>query len=294
MVSDNVPSKYLPISILAICCMLGVTIGPGLASENALRGPISAGPQYLKLDAEVARGASVLKEGSVFPVTLLTKLDSKAARLGDAVEAMLLVDLVVNQKIIAPRGSRVSGWINSIHRPRNVLESKVTANNWLNANGAISIHFSRIDWGAASRHPHHLDIDAQPAPGTPLRGPQHEHELCVHNDGCISVKWSGIKYSALGLTIGAVSWATGPFKLITGPVLSGTAGVLKPEYALDKPVLKNDALTRTKGGLVGAVKGLPGGFIVTGVANRGGYIVVPSGVQLEVQLVSDLVIPAER
>ena len=249
MVSDNVPSKCLPTSILVTCCMLGATIAPGVASEHALRGPISAGSQYLKLDAEVTRGASVLKKGSVFPVTLLTKLDSKAARLGDAVEAMLLDDLVVNQKIIAPRGSRVSGWINSIQRPRNVLESKVTANNWLNANGAISVHFSRIDWGTAS-HTHRLDIDAQPAPGTPLRGPQHEHELCVHNDGCISVKWSGIKYSALGLTIGAVSWATGPFKFITGPVLSGTAGVMKPEYALDKPVLKTDAVTRTKGGLV--------------------------------------------
>jgi hypothetical protein len=53
-------------------------------------------------------------------------------------------------------------------------------------------------------------------------------------------------------------------------------------------------LTRTKGGLVGAVKGLPGGFLVTGVANRGGYIVVPSGVQLEVQLLSDLVISTDR
>lgn len=274
--------------------MLGVTVVPGLASEHGLRGPMSASPRYLKLENEVTRGAIVLKAGSIFPVTLLTKLDSKTARLGESVEAMLLEDLVINKKIIAPRGSRVSGWICSIHRPRNVLESKVTAKNWLNANGAISVHFSRIDWETTSSHPHHLNIDAQPAPDTPLRGPQHEHELCVHNDGSISVKWSGIKYSAMGVGIGAVSWATGPFKLITGPVLSGTAGAIKPEYALDKPVLKEDALTRTKGGLVGAVKGLPGGFIVTGVANRGGYIVVPSGVQLEVQLISDLVIPTDR
>jgi hypothetical protein len=67
--------------------------------------------------------------------------------------------------------------------------------------------------------------------------------------------------------------------------------VIKPEYALDKPVLKEDALTRTKGGLVGAVKGLPGGFLITGVVNHGGYIVVPPGVQLELRLLSDLVVP---
>lgn len=281
--------KSLQISILASCCMFGATSSPCLAMEHSLRGPLSVNPQFLKLEKEVTRGAIVIKAGSIFPVSILTRLDSKTARLGQTVQAMLLEDIIVNGKTIAPKGSHVSGWVSSVHGPRNVLESKVTPTNWANANGAISIHFSSMEI-AGTKYPRFLSIDARPAPDTPLRGTQHEHDLVVHSDGCISVKWNGIKYSAAGIAIGAVSWATGPFKFVTGPVLSGTAGALRPEYAFDKPVLKEDALTRTKGGLVGAVKGLPGGFIVTGIANRGGYIVVPSGVQLEVQLVSDLVI----
>ncbi len=287
------PNVSKLISTLAVCCTLGVTNTPALAAEHALRGPISVSPQYLSLEHSVTRGALVLKAGSIFPVSLLTGLDSRTAKLGQPVEAMLLEDIVIDGKNIAPKGSHLKGWVDSIHKPRNVLESKVTPSNWLNANGAISIHFASIESTGVSKHPLHLDIDAQPAPGTPVRGPQDEHELCVHNDGCISVKWSGIKYSAAGLAIGAVSWATGPYRLITGPVISGTAGAIKPEYALDKPVLKEDALTRTKGGLVGAVKGLPGGFLITGVANHGGYISVPPGVQLEIRLVSDLVMPMQ-
>ncbi|MDZ4832504.1 MAG: hypothetical protein SGJ27_01760 [Candidatus Melainabacteria bacterium] len=298
MVLIMVARKLLQISFLASCLLLGALSAAGFAStgaacERSLRGPISLSPRYLKLDDEVTPGSMVLKSGSIFPVSLLTPLDSKTAHMGDKVQAMLLEDIVIGGKNIAPKGSHLTGWVNLIQGPRNVLESKFTPTNWSNANGAISIHFASIESAGTTKHPFHISIDAQPAPGTPLRGVQHEHELCVHRDGCISVRWSGFKYTATGVAISAASWATGPFKLITGPVLSGTAGAIKPEYALDKPVLKEDAMTRTKGGLVGAVKGLPGGFIITGVANRGGYIKVPSGVQLEVQLISDLVVPTK-
>ena len=247
----------------------------------------------MRLIPEVSRGVSVLKAGSLFPITLITPLASRTVKVGQPIKGMLIEDITLGGKTIAPKGSHITGWVSTIQNPRNVLKSKVTSKNWLNANGAISIHFAALE--PSNGLPKVL-IDAEPAPGTPVRGPQDEHELCVHKDGAISVKWSGIKYGAEGVAISAASWATGPFKFITGPVLSGAAGALQPEYAFDKPVLRDDALTRTKGGLVGAVKGLPGGFIITGVANKGGYISIPSGVQLEVQLISDLVIsnPAPR
>jgi len=264
--------------------MLGAS-APACASEHRLRGPISS-PGFLDLKTEITRGVSVLKSGSVFPVAMITALESKTAHPGQPVEAMLLEDLVVGNKNIAPKGSKVNGWVSIVHGPRNVLESKFSSSNWLNSNGAILLHFSSIT--PANGLPK-LSIDAQPSPNTPVRGPQHEHELCVHKDGCISVKWSGVKYGAAGLAINAVSWATGPLKFITGPVISGTAGAIQPAYALDKPVDKKDAKTRTKGCLVGAVKGLPGGFVITGLTNHGGYITIPSGVQLEVQLSSDLI-----
>jgi hypothetical protein len=200
---------------------------------------------------------------------------------------MLIEDITLSGKVIAPKGSRIYGWVSNVQHARNLLKSKVTSKNWMNANAAIELHFSELESGNGRSK---LQIDAQPAPGTPVRGPQDEHELCVHKDGAITVKWNGVKYGAEGVAISAVSWATGPFKFITGPILSGTAGVIQPQYALEKPVLKDDALTRTKGGLVGAVKGLPGGFILTGMANKGGYISIPSGVQLELQLQSDLVL----
>jgi hypothetical protein len=272
----------------AIFGVMVVCAAPARASEHALRGPISMSPGFLKLDTEISRGVSILKTGSIFPITLLTPVASHTAKPGQPIKAMLVEDIVIGSKCIAPKGSRVNGWVAWNYIPRNVLKSKFSSSNWSNANGSIALHFSSIEPSNSGRP---IQIDAQPAPNTPVRGPQDEHELCVHKDGCISVKWSGVKYTAAGAAISAVSWATGPFKLITGPVLSGTAGAIKPEYALDKPVAREDAKTRTKGCLVGAVKGLPGGFIVTGVANRGGYITIPSGVQLEVTLLSDLVIP---
>ena len=270
--------------VFALCPFLSAKANH---SEHSLRGPISMSPGSMNLIPELGRGVSVLKAGSVFPVTLVTPLSSRTIKVGQPITGMLIEDITLSGKNIAPKGSRIVGWVSNVQNPRNVLKSKVTSKNWLNANGAIEIHFNSLEPSNGSPR---LPIDARPAPGTPVRGPQDEHELCVHKDGAISVKWSGVKYGAEGVAISAVSWATGPFKFITGPILSGTAGVIQPQYAFDKPVLKEDALTRAKGGVVGAVKGLPGGFIVTGIANKGGYISIPSGVQLEVQLQSDLVI----
>lgn len=245
-------------------------------------------PAYTRLIPEIERGLFILKKGSVFPVTIISTIQSKTARLGDAVEGSLVEDLVVGNKTVASKGSAIKGWVSAVHRPRNVLESKFCPTNWLNANAALSIHFSKIE----SRNRCLFEIDASPAPSTPLRGAHQDVALGVRHDGCITVHWSGIKYGAAGLAIGAASWLTGPYKLITGPIMSGAAGAIQPAYAFDKPVLKEDAMTRAKGGLVGAVKGLPGGFIVTGIANHGGDIAIPSGTELQVTLSSDLVVPA--
>lgn len=287
----KVPGKRLQHLFLIACCLaLGTSGRPATAKEHVLRGPMSMSPAYTKLDTEITRGASVLKSGSIFPITLLTPLSTTNVRIGDSVSAMLVEDIMLGKQCIAPKGSKLKGWVSKVQHPKNVLQSKVSASNWANANAAIGLHFSSIE---PSNESPRLRIDAEPAPHTPVRGPKEQHELCIHKDGCISVKWSGIKYSATGVAISAVSWATGPFKFITGPVLSGTAGAIKPEYALDKPIEKGDALTRTKGGLIGAVKGLPGGFIVTGAGLHGGDVAVPSGVQIELRLVSDLVIANE-
>ncbi len=252
-----------------------------------LRGPLGINPTYTNLIPEIERGLFILKKGSVFPVTILSTIDSTTAKLGDPVEGCLVEDLVVGEKILAGKGSTIKGWVSAVHRPRNVLESKFCPTNWLNSNAALSIHFCKIQSKSGV-----YQIDAQPAPATPLRGDRQDVALSVRHDGCITVHWSGIKYGAAGVAIGAASWLTGPYKLITGPIISGTAGAIQPAYAFDKPVANEDVLTRAKGGLVGAVKGLPGGFIITGIANHGGDIAIPSGTELQVTLSSDLVVPA--
>ncbi|MBX9671493.1 MAG: hypothetical protein K2X93_28150 [Candidatus Obscuribacterales bacterium] len=262
---------------------------PDASTTVRLRGPLGISPSYTKLIPEVERGLFVLKQGSVFPVTILSIIDSKTAKLGDPVDGALVEDLTVGDKIVAAKGSYIKGWISAVHNPRNVLESKFCPTNWLNSNAALSVHFSNIQTKAKGGS---YQIDAQPAPGTPLRGDCQDVSLSVRHDGCITVHWNGIKYGATGAAISAVSWLTGPYKLITGPIMSGTAGAIQPAYAFDKPVAKEDALTRAKGGLVGAVKGLPGGFIVTGIANHGGDIAIPSGTEMQVALDSDFVIPA--
>ncbi len=292
-----------------IWCMLILSIGltislPAKASgtESGDRVRIASGVRRCtesggKIDAQIIRGASVLRAGSIFPVVVLRALDAGTATVGQTVKGTVANDVVLSNTVFIPRASTVEGWICDVQKPRKVLSAKFSATHWWNAQALINIHFASLRFPDGRQ----FQISAGPAPSTEVdpncavpnsadRKPQTS-ELIVSRSGAIGPNYNGIKYGAAGAAIGPLSWMAGPFSMLAGTTLSATTGAIAPSYAFDRRIARPDAADRTKGFLVGAVKGLPGGFILTGVANHGGNVSIAAGTEIQVRLNSDLVIP---
>lgn len=282
--------------------LTATTLTGGVTASGAdleLRGPLAAtpSPALVKVDAQIIRGANVLRAGTLFPVVILGTLDAGTATTGQAVKGIVANDVALSSTIFIPGGSSIEGWICDVQKPRKVLSAKLSGAHWWNAQALINIHFATIRFPDGKQ----FQISAGPAPSTPVdpnsadanspdRKPQTS-QLIVSRSGAIGPNYSGIKYGAVGAAIGPLSWMAGPFSMLAGTALSATTGAVAPSYAFDRRIAQPDAADRAKGFLVGAVKGLPGGFILTGVANHGDNVSMAEGTEIQVQLNSDLVIP---
>lgn len=266
-----------------------VSIG-GLSSpipENApitLKGPIVGNPQYTSLAHLVERGSVRLKRGSRFAVILLSPVGSQSSKIGDPIKAMVLTCLRLNEKVLVPAGSYLEGWVSSLYSERSVLKSKFSSTRWRNSHAALSLHFDKL----ILPDKRVIHVSVEPAANTPLSLVTGEDQLVVNETHEIQIDFNGAKYGAAGVAIQAASWATGPFKFVVAPVLSGAAGAVSPEYALDRPV-KDPENNRIRGLLNGVVKGLPGGGIALGAKHKGVSINLYRGVELQVELSEDLV-----
>lgn len=232
------------------------------------------------------RGAFVLKSGSRFPVALLQEINSDTARSGEQVEALLMAPLEYGGLILAPAGAKVAGRICNTMAQRTSLGAKISSRNWLNSSAAFTIYFEAI--GAKTR----LDICAQPAPDTVVLSSNKNLPLKVSKNGSIVLPFNGLPHIATSVAITGLSLATGPFSLIAGPVLSTTASVISPSFGLDRPVPDATTGERLRAAATGAVKGLPGGFLVSGVVNHGLDFKIPAGTEITVELRKDLIIDA--
>lgn len=233
------------------------------------------------------RDAFVLKSGSRFPVAILKELNSDTAKSGEPIEAMLLAPLDYGGVILAPQGARITGRVTNIIGQRCSLGAKLSSRNWLNPSAAFTIYFQEISCAGKQ-----IKICAQPAPDTVVFSSDENLPLKVSKSGLIVLPFNGIPHTATSAAISAVSFATGPFGLITGPVLSTTASIISPSFGLDRPVPNATAAERFKAAATGAVKGLPGGFIVSGMVNHGLDFSIPAGTDMTVELTQDLVIDA--
>lgn len=212
-----------------------------------------------------------VQSGSVFTVAFREGLDSKSARVGDAVTAMLTEDLLVGGQKLAALGDVVSGTVTSVDKARHELKSDLSRHHWLDDDGGIGIKFTEIFTASG----YHLPVTATPLALTDIENDPSPLNLFVDKRGDICPKGSGMKGKAFDLMVDGASIASGPF--CAGVAIGAVAGAIKPSYAIAGDGVKNTAKRRMRGALEGAVEGLPGvGLMHTAIA-KGTEVVLQPG-----------------
>lgn len=256
-----------------------------------LKAPIVIEPGLTRWQISSDKDFLRILSGSRFPVSLLSRLDSATATVGDPVKAMLLTSIQSgtgeNRQTLVAQGAILSGWISDVYHSRKALSSQFSPTRWSNANAAIRIHFDQLTCSGGRI----IRLKAEPAIGTGLSGTTAEFDFAVNKRGEISFDFGRGKYTAASVAIGAASFATGPLSIVVGPTLSGAAGAIDPAYALDRPVSETDDHAKVKGLFQGMIKGLPGGSFLLGARHEGLAVDVNPGAQLYLELTEDLILP---
>src|SRR5262245_3141941 len=78
------------------------------------------GPKSLNIDYREVQQSLVVPAGTVIPVTLISRVNSKNAQDGDGVYGKTAFPITVNNIIVIPEGSNVRGKVTAIKRPGRV------------------------------------------------------------------------------------------------------------------------------------------------------------------------------
>jgi hypothetical protein len=78
------------------------------------------GPKSLDVDPSKVMPPVVVPAGTVIPVTLTSRINTKNAKDGDGIYGRTAFPITVDNKIVIPEGSNVSGKVTEIKRPGRV------------------------------------------------------------------------------------------------------------------------------------------------------------------------------
>ena len=226
-------------------------------------------------DAHIASGVRI-------PVVSVSSLSSRTARVGDRMEARLKADLIINGRLIAPKGTLVVGHVSSAYKARRLLVAEVSLKRNMRANGALGITFDEIITGEGAPMP----LVAKPARQARIVKNKNEgRELGVNHNGEIAAPLSTqLKHQGEHLVIRGAAAVGGVFTMGAVPVVFGVLGALNPSFAYMQPVGQNVPHRRLKGFGMGVVSGLPGGFVVADFLIRGVEAHVKPGDEFLVEL----------
>lgn len=223
--------------------------------------------------------------GSTMKVVLDTQLSTENAAIGDAVNGHLAEPIEYGGTLLIPKGTMVIGRVSAVDGPKRQLKADVSTHHWLNAQAGMDIDFyeMKLPNGAV------LQIHGMPAINTVVQTSNaNSPKLRVDKDGDITVDFHQGRDAALGFGIGAAALATGPIGLLLAPAAGAAIGAAHPSYGLDRPTTDQDSHPRWHGMLMGALGGVPGGFLAKDAIDKGADVVLTPGDELTIQLNSDL------
>lgn len=214
-----------------------------------------------------APGKTTITTGIEFPISVVSMVSSKTAKVGDRVEARTKVDLKIGGRMIAPKGSKVIGHVTTAHPARRLLIAELKLKRWMRANGAVGLQFDEI----LTNQGDHLPLVAIPAKHPRIVHNKNEGRILgVNHKGEIASPLSiQLKHQGVHLAVRGAAACGGVFTMGAVPVIFGVAGAIDPSFAFMHPVGKNVRHRRLKGFGMGVVSGLPGGFIIADYMIKG-------------------------
>lgn len=223
-------------------------------------------------------GRTHIDAGATFPVCIISSHTSKTARVGDPVEGRLIVDIKIGGRLVAPRSSIVIGHVSTCRPARKLLKAEFSTKRWMRPSGALGVQFDEIITSEGL----HLPLVAAPARQARIVKNQAEGRILgVNMNGEIASPLSSqVKAQAIHLAIRAGASAGGVFSFGAVPLAYGVLGAVNPSFAFMHPVGTNVRHRRLKGFAMGAVSGLPGGFLISDSIIKGNEAIIKPGDQL--------------
>ncbi len=227
-------------------------------------------------------GKTHIKAGAQFPVSMVSQLSSKTAKLGDNIQARLKYDIKIGDRHIAKKGSVVTGHIDYILPARSVMHSLVSPTRWYRNSGCIGIAFDEI----LNEKGEHIALNAKPARRARIVKNKAEGRLLgVNHDGQITGPWGQqLRYKAVRVGLNAAMAPAGAFTFGAMPVALGVMGAINPSFAFMKPVGTNVRHRRIKGFAWGFLSGIPGSWIIEDTVTKGQEAIIKPGDEFLVEL----------
>jgi hypothetical protein len=227
-------------------------------------------------------GKTKIRSGAQFPVVMSSQLNSKNAKKGDNLQARLKYDLKIGDRLIATKGSLVTGHINYNLPARSVMHSLVTPKRWYKNSGVIGITFDEI----INEKKEHIALNAKPARKSRIvKNKAEGRELGVNDEGQITGPWGQqLKYKAIRVGLNFALAPAGVFSFGAMPVALGVIGAVNPSFAFMKPVGTNVRHRRIKGFAWGFLSGIPGSWIIEDTVTKGQECIIKPGDEFLVEL----------
>jgi len=261
-------ARVIALAILLLSPVLGLDRAYGQPMPDKAILPSDAHLDYSPGQVATPEAQTVdIPIGTLIPVTIETPLSSKTAQTGDMVRAKLAHDMQVGGRIFVPEGAELIGRVTYSQGARRRLVAKVSPERWFRSSGCIGLQFDAIVTSSGQEIP----IIAVPHYRAPVVSPWRcAGPLSVNNKGQIRPTiLTALKQETKPLVVSGFALGAGllisPF---AAPIAGAAMGAAKPNLVLSPSEIEPKH-KRLKGMLMGAVSGLPGGFLVTQAATRG-------------------------
>lgn len=220
-------------------------------------------------------GGSKIKAGARFPVVLTSQLNSKTAKTGDLVRAVLKYDLKIGPKVIANKGAEVRGHLDYVQKARTPVACSVSRHRWTMTSGCLGVKFDEI----INQTGEHFKLVAEPArQALVVKNKSEGRVLGINHKGQIAAPYSmQVRYNAVRMGLNVAAAPLGVFSFGAMPVALGVLGAVNPSFAFGKPIGENVRHRRIKGFFWGALSGVPGSFLIEGTTVKGEEVILKPG-----------------